>query len=250
MIKQELIKKIMEKPELKEIPIEDVEMALTLCFKRQNSDEENIDCARKMLHRAYGAFGSRKLFVSRERSPEWILRKHLSTRERLPYYNELYRRILGNFKGTVFDLGAGVNGFSLSFIPKVKYIGVEGIGQLVNLINNYFKKQKLNAKTIHLSLFQLEKIKNLIKKEKGKKIVLLFKVIDSLEVLKKNYSEKFLLEIVPLAEKTILSFATESMIKRKKFYANRKWLIDFLSENFNVIDDFILGGERYIILER
>lgn len=247
---KELIKKIMEKPELKEIPIEDVEMALALCFKKANSDEENIDCAREMLHRAYGAFSSRKLLVSRERSPEWILRKHLSTRERLPYYNELYRRILGNFKGTVFDLGAGVNGFSLSFIPKVKYIGVEGIGQLVGLMNDYFKKQKLNAKAAHLSLFQLEKIKNLIKKEKGKKIVFLFKVIDSLEALKKNYSEKFLLEIVPLAEKTIISFTTESMIKRKKFYASRKWLIDILSENFKVIDDFILSGERYLVLKR
>src|SRR3990167_4375576 len=191
MDKERLISKIMEKPELREIPIEDVEMAISLCIKKDSSDEEVISRARKLLHDVYGAFGSRKLLVqgkNKERDPEWILRKHLSTRERLPHYNTIYSRILGNFKGTIFDLGAGVNGFSLGFIPKVKYVGIEGIGQLVNLMNDYFKKQRFNAKAIHLSLFQLEKLKTLVKNEKGKKIVFLFKVLDSLETLERGYS--------------------------------------------------------------
>ena len=116
MDKERPIKKIMQKPELKELPIEDVELAFSLCFKKENSDEEQIKCTRRILHSAYGAFGSGKLFVAKEREPEWILRKHLSTRERLPYYREIYGRILGNFKGTIFDLGAGVNGFSLNYL--------------------------------------------------------------------------------------------------------------------------------------
>ena len=62
--KKNLIKKIMEKPELKDIPIEDVEMALSLCAKKNNSDEENIENTRKLLHDVYGAFGSRKLLVN------------------------------------------------------------------------------------------------------------------------------------------------------------------------------------------
>ena len=241
----------MEKPELKEIPREDVEMVLSLCFKKQNSDEENIGRARETLHKAYGAFGSRKLFINssklgRIREPEWILRKHLSTRERLPHYKEIYRRIIGRFKGAIFDLGAGVNGFSIGFIPENKYIGIEGIGQLVNLMNNYFKKQRLNARAIHLSLFELEKIKKLIKKEKGKKTIFLFKVLDSLETLKRNYSKKLLSEIVPLADKIIVSFATQSMIKGKRFNVNRSWIIDFIREKFRIIDDFEIGGERYL----
>ena len=48
MDKKQLIEKIMAKPELKEIPMEDAEMALSLCFKKQNSDEENIECAREI----------------------------------------------------------------------------------------------------------------------------------------------------------------------------------------------------------
>lgn len=250
MNKGALIQEIMKKSELRELPIEDVEMALSLCFKRQNSDEENIRCTREVLHKVYGAFGSRKLLIVKEREPEWILKKHLSTRERLPYYNKIYNRILGDFRGTIFDLGAGVNGFSLNFIPKLRYVGIEGVGQLVDLMNSYFKKQKLNARAIHLSLFQLEKIKNLIKKEKGKKIIFLFKVLDSLESLERDYSKKLLLELTPLSEKVVVSFATESMIKRKRFAAKRTWLLEFLKENFLILDDFELGKERYIVFTK
>ncbi len=250
MDKKQLIKEITKKPELRDLPLEDVEMALSLCFKKQNSDEENIECTREVLHRAYGAFGSRKLLVLRERTPEWILRKHLSTRERLPHYIEIYRRILGRFNGAIFDLGAGVNGFSLGFIPHVRYIGIEGIGQLVTLMNDYFKKQKFDAKAIHLSLFQLEKIKKLIKKERVRKIVFLFKVLDSLEALRRDYSKKLLTEIAPLSEKMVVSLPTQSMLKRRRFKAKRSWITDFIREKFKVTNDFEIGGERYLVFSR
>lgn len=250
MNKDEIVKKIMEKPELREIPIEDVEMALQLYSKKQRSVEENIESVRRILHEVYGAFSSRKLLVGRQRDPEWILKKHLSTRERLPYYSKIYDRILGDFKGTIFDLGAGVNCFSLSFTPKVKYVGIEGVGQLVKLMNSYFKKQKFKAKAIHLSLFQLEEIKSIIKKEKGKKIVFLFKVLDSLEALKNDYSKELLLALVPLVDCVVVSFATRSMISRRPFKVNRNWLVGFVEENFKITDDFELGGERYIAFEK
>ena len=184
---------------------------------------------------------------------EEILRKHLSTRERLPYYGQIYGRFfrdLRGFRGTIFDLGAGVNGFSVEFLPNLRYVGIEGIGQLVKLMNSYFEKQKLNAIAVHLSLFQLEKIKQLIKKEKGKKIVFLFKVLDSLETLKRDYSKRLLLELSSLVDRVIISFATESMLRRKKFRVKRNWILDFISENFLIIDDFEIGGERYISFEK
>ena len=244
-----MVRKIMEKPELKELPLEDIEMALSLCFKKQNSDEENIERTREVLHKAYGAFGSRKLFTSKEKEPEWILRKHMSTRERLLHYREIYKKILKNKKWTILDLGAGVNGFSMGFIPKQKYIGIEGIGQLVTLMNIYFKKQKYNARAIHLSLFELEKLKTLITKEKGQKIAFLFKTLDSLEILKRDYSKQLLKEITPLVDRVAVSFATRSMIKRKRFNVNRKWILDFIKGNFIVVDDFEIAGERYVVFK-
>lgn len=243
-----LIKKVMEKPEFRKLPIEDVEMAFSMCIDK-GSDRHIVKCTRELLHKSYGAFGSRKLLVLRERDPEWVLRKHVSTRERLPYYKQLYGKLLkGN--ETVFDLGAGVNGFSSSFLKKNKYIGVEGIGQLVDLMNQYFKKQKLNARSHHLSLFELSKIKSLIKKERGKKVVFLFKVLDSLEVLERDFSKKLLLELVPLVDMVVASFATRSLISRKLFKAKRHWIIDFIKDNFKVVGDFELGSERYVVFRK
>jgi hypothetical protein len=249
MERKELIEKIMQKPELRDIPPEDAEMALSMCAKKEMPEEEQIRCAREILHRAYGAFGSRKLLSPRdkkERGTEWILKKHLSTRERIPYYSGIYKRIIGDFKGTVFDLGAGVNGFSAGFIPKAKYVAVEGIGQLVRLMNDYFSKEKMNARAVHMSLFNLDSVKKMIKKEKGKKIILMFKVLDSLEMMKRDYSKKLLSDITPLADKVIVSFATRSMISRKPFRAKRNWIIDFIKGKFNVTDEFEIGGEKYI----
>ena len=123
------------------------------------------------------------------------------------------------------------------------------MGQLVDLMDNFFKKQKLNAKALHLSLFNLNEIKRVLKSTKGKKIVLLFKVLDSLEMLKRDYSKEFLSEIVPLVDKVAVSFATRSMIKRKKFNVERAWILNFIKDNFKILDDFEIAGERYVIFE-
>ena len=61
-----------------------------------------------------------------------------------------------------------------------------------------------------------------------------------------NELKKLLKEIVPLVEKVVVSFAVKSMGRRERFRANRKWLLDFIQENFKIEDDFEMGGERYI----
>ena len=65
-------------------------------------------------------------------------------------------------------------------------------------------------------------------------------------MLKRDYSKELISEIAGLTDRVVVSFATESFIKRKKFRAKRDWIVNFIKENFNVEDDFMLGGERYI----
>ncbi|MDP2673043.1 MAG: hypothetical protein Q8O84_04490 [Nanoarchaeota archaeon] len=282
MNKSGLIKKITQKKEFSQLPEKDIEIAFSHFEKRQVSDEEKIRLIRELLHKVFGAFTSQKLLSPKNKSEEWILRKHLSTRERLGYYENLYRRLLKNFETkniTIIDLGAGVNGFSYKYFQeKVDYTAIESIGQLVGLMNNYFKKENLSAKAIHESLFELEKIKKIItewgsftkrtyngrkmgfffrkkettmvEKTKNARVIFLFKVLDSLEMLESDYSKKLLKEIVPLADKVVISFATRSMIKRKHFLVNRNWILDFIRENFKILDDFEIGGERYIVLRK
>jgi hypothetical protein len=251
MGRNEIIKEIMGKREFSQLPVKDVERAYYMFEKRQVSEEEKIRLARGLLHKVFGAFLSKKLLSLKDKDSAWILRKHLSTRERLPYYKELYNRIFDNFNGkniTLFDLGAGINGFSYKYFDnKIKYIGVEAVGQLVDLMNYYFKKEKLNALAIHESLFELEKIKKTISGQKGKKIVFLFKVLDALEEFERDYSKKLLKEITPLADRVVVSFATRSMAAKRKFKVNRNWIFDFIKQEFNILDDFELGSERYAV---
>ena len=94
------------------------------------------------------------------------------------------------------------------------------------------------------------KVKEEIKKTKSPRVVFLFKTIDSLEMLEKDYSKKLILGIKDLADRIVVSFAVKSMGKGERFRANRKWIIDFIKDNFNVTDDFELGGERYLVFSK
>jgi len=264
---EEIYNKIIQKKEFSKLPKKDVEMAFRNFEKRQVSDEEKIRLTRDLLRKVFSAFTSQKILSIKNKDESWILRKHLSTRERmnvqrsskrgqtgerLPYYHEVYKRILKDQKDpTIIDLGAGINGFSYNYFKnkKINYIAIEAVGQLVDLMNFYFKKEKINLKcrAIHLSLFELEKIKDIIRKTKKPRTIFLFKVIDSLEMLEKDYSKKLLLGIVPLVDNVIVSFATRSMIKKIKFRVSRNWILNFIEDNFKILDDFEIGNEKYVV---
>ncbi len=256
MNREELIKKITEKKDFSQLPNLDVELALNKFDKPHYIDEEKVKLTRDLLRKVFSVFTSDKLLNLKNKESEWILNKHISTRERLKHYPDVYKRIfhgikdLGNLNKEdlfVFDLGSGINGFSYKYLPKSTiYRGVEGMNQLVNLTNFYFNKYNFDGEVIQESLFNIDKIKEFILKEKGIKIIFLFKVIDSLEMLQDNYSKIFLKEIVPLVDLAVISFATRSLIKRERFKVNRKWILEFIKENFEMIDDFEIGNERYI----
>ncbi len=253
MNKQELIKKITAKKEYSQLLKKDVEAAFENFHADKYLDEEKVKLTRDLLRKVFSSFISQKLLSLKNKNEEWILRKHLSTRERLPYYRNIYARILKGLgkKINIIDLGAGVNGFSYEFFEgrAGKYIAVEAIGQLVDLMNDYFKKKKILGKAFHFSLFDIKKVKELIRKQKKPRVIFLFKTIDSLEMLKKDYSTKLISELVPLVDRIVVSFATRSMGKKTRFRAKRSWLINFINENFKITDDFEFGGENYIVFE-
>ncbi|VVB80134.1 Ribosomal RNA methyltransferase (FmrO) [uncultured archaeon] len=259
MDKSEIISKITQKSEFSQLPEKDVELAFSKFERRQTSDEEKIKLTRDLLRKTFSVFASNKTFSLNhlnKRDEEWILKKHLSTKERFPFYEEVYTKIFQGINEkeiSIIDLGAGINGLSFNFFPKekkIKYLAVEGVGQLDALMNSYFSIKKINsASAIKMSLFDLSELSNLIQKQKKPRIIFLFKVIDSLEMLDRDYSKKLLKEIVPFCTRLVLSFATRSLVSRKKFFVSRKWILDFINENFNLVDDFELGGERYLIIE-
>jgi Ribosomal RNA methyltransferase (FmrO) len=251
---KEVYEKIVAKKEFSDLPKKDVELVWSKFERRETSEEDKIKLTRDLLRKVYFAFGSRKLLNLRNRDEDWVLKKHISTRERFDFYEELYGKLFEGFscrKVNVFDLGCGVNGFSYKHFPtEIKYVGVEAVGQLVDLTNDYFKKNKIDGKVSHLSLFELEKIKKLVEKESGETIIFLFKTLDSLEMLERDYSKKLLLELMEVSDKIVVSFATRSLVSKKKFWAKRTWLLNFVEENFNLLEVFEMGVEKYIVFEK
>jgi hypothetical protein len=254
MLTEEIYQKIISKKEFSDLPREDVEAVFSKFDYADSVNIEKIKSTRDLLRKMFSAFTSQKILILKEKEPEWVLKKHLSTKERLPYYDEVYKRLLKGFKDlTIFDLGAGVNGFSYASFKKsgfnVNYVATEAMGQLVSLMNNYFSREKISGVAYHLSLFEKEKNVRLIEKSKGASVIFLFKALDSLEMLKRNYSKELLLAITPLVNRVVVSFATKSLVTCSKFKVKRNWLIEFLEDNFKISDDFEVGGERYLVFE-
>lgn len=255
---KKILKKVTAKKEFSKLPKKDVELAFSHFEKCDLADFEKVKKIREFLFKVFGAFGGKKLLNIREKDFEWVLRKHLSTRERIGNYEDIYGRIFNEFRRSnkkinVVDLGAGVNGFSYPYFKNlglnVNYFAIESVGQFVNLTNYFFEKEKINGKSFHFSLFEKEKVLGLLKKINGTKIVFLFKVLDCLEMVKKNYSKELISDIFCECDRIVLSFSTKSMIKREKFRAKRTWILRFVKENFNLLDDFEAGGERFLIFE-
>jgi hypothetical protein len=258
MNRKEILDKIVEKKEFSNLPRRDVELIFSKFERRETTDEDKIKLTRNLLRKVFFSFGSVKLLNSslvNKKSSEDILKKHVSTRERTGFYEELYKKIIFKDKDVcVFDLGAGINGFSYNFLPKniSSYIAIESVGQLVNLMNYYFKTRGFEkAFALKESLFNSDKIIKILKQVSEPKIVFLFKVLDSLEMVERNYSKKFLEEIVPLVNRVVVSFATKSLIKRESFRVKRYWFENFIKKKgWKIIEDFELGTERYIVLEK
>ena len=250
-----ILDEIRKKREFSQLPEIDIKMAYEQFEKKQITDDEKIKLTKELLRKIFSAFVSKKLLSPKNKDPEWILRKHISTKERMPFYKEIYKRIFREIKkASVIDLGAGINGFSYKFFKEeeleIDYTAIESVGQLVELMNSYFKKNKLNGESVHLSLFESEKVKKIILKEKKPRIIFLFKVIDALESLKRDYSKELIQNLSKISDKIVVSFPTKSLGSRQKFKANRNWISEFIYENFIVSDDFELGGERYLIFNR
>ena len=269
--KQDLIKEIKKKKEYSSIPDSEVEKILDIFDKEKYAEKEKFKLTREMLMKLFSGTMSKKLLspkILEKKSGDEVLKKHLSTRERFENYEEIYSMIFNSLdlnrdkEVSVIDLGAGINGLSYNKFPEdydVNYVGIEIVGRLVDLMNEYFKKQGLleegkegKAKAIQESLFNLRAVEKIIKNTEKPRVIFLFKILDSLEFRERDYTKKLLLELKNMEggiQGFVLSFSTESFIKKEKFKAKRKWIQNFLKENFQEVENFGLGGERYVVFK-
>ena len=234
-----LVDEVKKKREFSGLPNSVVERALGL-------SEGDVKNTRALLRKYFGVFLTNKILKGKGD----LLKAHMSSKKRdyEKFYDEIFSCV-GRVE-SVIDLGCGVNGFSYEYLSKgVSYVGVEAAGQVVSHMNDYFRENDFSAKAICGDLFDVKEVVELLREQKKPRVVFLFQVVDALENLERDFSKKFILEISKECEWIVLSLPTESLGGRKKFSAQRKWIVDFLEENFNIEKDVKREGERIIILK-
>lgn len=240
------IDEVRKKREFSKLPDSIIERALLL-------SDGDVKQARILLRKYFGVFLTNKILKGRGSSDD-LLGAHMSSKKR--EYERFYGEIFNEDKsvGSIIDLGAGMNGFSYTYLKNilgdVNYIAVEAAGQEVEHMNNYFLNNKFSGRAIVGDLFDIDKIIALLKSEKRPRVVFLFQVVDALENLERNFSKRFILEVSNNCEKIVLTLPTESLGGRKKFAVQRKWILDFLQENFIIEKDFTENGERVLIIKK
>jgi len=213
---------------------------------------------RKKLHEVYGVFnlgvisldGLRKALegegdVAEEHKK--LLMKHKSSMERIDDYEFIYEKIFsvtGKPK-SVLDLACGLNPLSFVFmgLKKVDYYAYEVSSKDVKFLKEYFKLMKgkgLNGKGVAVDLLHAGKFPKT-------DVCFLFKTLDSLEALKKDYSYELFDKIN--SKFIVVSFATKSIGGRGKL-GDRKWFLRFLEKKKYRYEGFELGNEVFYVVRR
>ena len=246
MDNKDLIDKIREKKEFLNLPVSLISRVLEMKDINKKQGEEKVKEARAFLRKYFSVFITNKL-VKGKLNEEGILKKHISSKDR--DYRSLYNRILKD-EEVIIDLGAGLNGFSYRYLGKRRYIAIEAINVFVDIMNNYFKENKLNAQAFQEDLFDPDKVLKIINNENGTKVIFMFNIIDALEKVERDYSKRLVLELSKHVDKIVLSFPTKSLSGKTVFYTSRVWILNFLQENFIILDDFEENGERFVVFKQ
>lgn len=253
MNRQELVALVKNKREFKNLDNKFVENILSFYTASkiiENLNKKEITAivkkARSKLREIYGAFWTKKFLKRFDYlkeldglddidSHEKILKLHVSSKERLPYYPEIYEKIFeitGKPK-TVLDLGCGLNPLSLPFMNiKPRYFAVELVEEDAKFIQLYFDTVKIKGKAYAVDLLNIEK--NLPKAD----VCFMFKLLDTLESMRWDITETLLKNLD--VKWIVASFATMSLGGRKHIH-KRSWfermIKDRKYETFSVLNE-------------
>ncbi len=224
--KNELIKEIKKKKELKGLTDLLINKVIEGYLKRHNIDlniTNNRDIriiikdARAELRKLSGRFqiiNYKRKEILNEEDIENLLKTHRSTAERLEFYPELKKLIEKLKVESILDLGCGLNPLALVDL-RIQYYAVDVREDELEIVKDYFSKNKVNGKVVisDISDINLKKFKI--------DLCLILKVLDILPN-KKEISEKILKELQ--SKHILISFATKTLSGKQMKFMRRIWL--------------------------
>ncbi|VVB77584.1 Ribosomal RNA methyltransferase (FmrO) [uncultured archaeon] len=251
-----------------EIIVEEIKEYLRKNNRVIKIDKQSVKEIRSKLHRLYSSYlrGKKnrrvKLLEELKKSPgnveiiEKILSTAVSTKERLQYYNEIYKEIFeitGKPK-TIIDLGAGINPVSYIYM---KEVGINSLSYYsydidisdINFLNDYFqimKTQGLNGKAQILNVRNLEEISNLPSSD----IIFMFKLIDLINTNNHKPGEELIKNLSLKTKYIVVSFSTNTISGKPMNLPRRKGfelMLERVNLKFKVLK---IPGEVFYVINR
>jgi 16S rRNA (guanine(1405)-N(7))-methyltransferase len=199
-------------------------------LSRSSKYKNFIKKIRSELRKVYGVyarenFEKRKEFLENGNYDK-ILESHLSTKERLPIYKELYKKIweITGKPKSILDLACGMNPFSLKYmnLKNPYYWAVDISKEDAKLLNEFFKKEKIDGKAKVIDLLEIKE-KNIFKGFPEFDVAFLFKFLDT-AIIKSRKVAELLIKSIP-AKWVVVSFSKRTIGQKEMKKANRDWIL-------------------------
>jgi len=271
-----IVDKVRNQKKYKTIAEEVITSEVKSYFKKNPGAKDNKDTIKQIrseLHKSYSSFQTKKkkkrehYLEELKQNPDSdeiqdnLLSITVSTKERIPYYKDLYQKIFkitGNPK-TIVDLGCGLNPLSYPLMNLGNKNGVkEGAKPLayyaydideedMNFLNDYFKIMNsfgLNGKAAIMDVRNIKSLSCLPPTD----IIFLFKVLDIIDRENHKPSEELIQQLIKKTRFIVASFATKTLTKKQMRYPKRKWfelMLERLDLKYKTIETF---NEIYYII--
>ena len=182
-----------------------------------------------------------------------LLATTVSTKERLNYYESVYKHIfeITGDPSTIIDIGAGINPLSFPFMDLdfVNYHAYDIDEKDVTFLNEYFKimREEIDgcAEILDVRSAKTEYFPHA-------DIVFLFKVVDLLDTKKKKYSYELIRGLLESnkANYIIASFATKTLTRKKMNLQRRVGFEKALARLNFQWKDFSIENEIFYVIYR
>lgn len=228
-------------------------------FERSKECKVVSKQVRGRLREVYGVFWSDQkreaLLKSLIESPSLeahskLLALHASTKERLPYYEEVYENIfsVAGKPKKILDLACGLNPFSYPYLGcKPEYIANELCGADAEFVQSFFDGLNIPGKAFAFDLLNFEETPFL--PFLSSDVCFLFKALDSLEAIRWGFSETFLPKIP--SKHLVVSFSTRSLGGKKEIrQSKRSWFERLLGKNRWAYKTFEIQNEYFYVIKK
>lgn len=207
---------------------------------------------RAQLRRQFGAFNNphiKRNELIEKKDYNGILLSHQSSKERMPYYKEVYLKIFKkhDISVSIIDIGCGFNPLSIEYMPFIpkNYLALDINEKDLEIINTYFKQKKINGK---IRVFDATNQSN-YSFSKNYDVCFAFKLFEILERTKSHRLTEDIINLIP-SNTIVASFSTRTLSNAPMTKKRRIWFEVMSLRLGYSIESFSIPNELFYILTK